>query len=59
MCRVDRGQVLTRPLSNPLFVAFSLEIRASRLAQLVERVTSNDEVSRSNRLEGKRLFLTT
>ena len=28
----------------------------SRLAQLVERVTSNDEVSRSSRLVGKLFF---
>ena len=30
--------------------------RESRLAQLVERVTSNDEVSRSSRLAGKRFY---
>ena len=32
-----------------------VDITVSRLAQLVERVTSNDEVSRSSRLMGTKL----
>lgn len=34
------------------YVVFSVKLVTSRLAQLVERVTSNDEVSRSSRLMG-------
>ena len=33
------------------------DVQQSRLAQLVERVTSNDEVSRSSRLMGMKCVL--
>ncbi len=39
-------------LANAVLYAFTNKILHSPLAQLVERVTSNDEVSRSNRLMG-------
>ncbi len=48
------GQVHSRSSWLPIEDHSSNVHAKSRLAQLVERVTSNDEVSRSSRLEGIR-----
>ena len=49
-------EVLVKPASSAGYSWLLYCIDKSRLAQLVERVTSNDEVSRSSRLVGMLLF---
>ena len=49
---MPKGVVKCRGASTLHQMQDIVDITVSRLAQLVERVTSNDEVSRSSRLMG-------